>query len=59
MLLITEDLEPVIVAREPTSRIKQKAISLGMHTLRDDGWSKVLGGLTTIDEIVSASEEDV
>lgn len=58
VLRITEALDPDIVAREPTSKIKQKAISLGMRTLRDDGWSKVLGGLTTIDEIVSASEED-
>jgi type II secretion system protein E len=58
VLRITEELEPVIVAREPTSKIKQKALSLGMRTLRDDGWNKVISGLTTIDEIVSASEED-
>ncbi|MEI6807605.1 MAG: GspE/PulE family protein [bacterium] len=58
VLRITEELEPVIVTREPTSKIKQKAVSLGMRTLREDGWNKVLGGFTTIDEIVSVSEED-
>ncbi|MEI6970194.1 MAG: GspE/PulE family protein [bacterium] len=58
VLRVTEELDAVIVAREPTSKIKQKAVSLGMRTLREDGWGKVLGGLTTIDEIISASEED-
>jgi type IV pilus assembly protein PilB len=55
---VTEDIEPLIVAREPTSKIKQKAISLGMRTLRDDGWDKVLQGMTTIEEILRASEEN-
>ena len=28
-----------------------------MLTLRDDGWAKVLEGMTTIDEVVRVSEE--
>jgi type II secretory ATPase GspE/PulE/Tfp pilus assembly ATPase PilB-like protein len=30
----------------------------GLHTLRDDGWRKVLDGVTTVEEILRVSEED-
>jgi len=59
LLIVNEDIEPLIIARESSGKIKQKAISLGMRTLRDDGWDKVIRGVTTVDEIVCASEEDV
>jgi len=58
VLLVTEEIEQLIVAREPASKIKQCAVSRGMRTLRDDGWEKVLSGMTTVEEIVKASEED-
>jgi type II secretory ATPase GspE/PulE/Tfp pilus assembly ATPase PilB-like protein len=29
-----------------------------MRTLRDDGWTKVLTGVTTVEEVLRASEED-
>ena len=28
-----------------------------MKTLREDGWDKVLAGITTLDEILSVTEE--
>ena len=39
-------------------QIKKKALELGMHTLRMDGWEKVKKGLTTIDEVIRVTEED-
>ena len=35
--------------RESSAVIKTEAIKHGMRTLRDDGWSKVLNGVTTIE----------
>jgi type II secretory ATPase GspE/PulE/Tfp pilus assembly ATPase PilB-like protein len=29
-----------------------------MRTLRDDGWNKVLRGVTTVDEIVRVTKSD-
>jgi type II secretory ATPase GspE/PulE/Tfp pilus assembly ATPase PilB-like protein len=29
-----------------------------MRTLRDDGWEKVLTGVTTIEEVLRATEEN-
>ncbi len=57
LLQITETIEPLILARSSSNTIKQKAVEEGMLTLRDDGWSKVLEGMTTIEEVVRVSEE--
>ena len=35
------------------------AVSEGMETLRDDGARKVLLGLTTVEEVLAATQEDV
>jgi len=39
--------------------IKRAAQSQGMDSLRDDGARKVLLGLTTVEEVVAATQEDV
>ena len=48
----------MIIARKSSSAIKQEAIKDGMSTLRDDGWGKVLNGVTTIEEVVRATEDN-
>ena len=58
VLIVTDALRPLITAREPSSVIKAKALEAGMRTLRDDGWEKVLQGITTIEEVLRVSEED-
>ena len=40
------------------SVIRQRARDLGMRTLREDGIRKVLGGMTTPDEVISATMGD-
>ena len=32
---------------------------MGMDTLRDDGARKVLAGMTTVEEVLAATQEDV
>jgi len=57
VLQVTEDIEPLILQRSSSHAIKQKAITQGMQTLRDDGWMKVLEGVTTIEEVLRVSDE--
>ena len=57
LLQVTEGIEHLILQRSSSNAIKQKAVEEGMLTLRDDGWAKVLEGMTTIEEIVRVSEE--
>jgi len=58
ILTITDAIRPLIIARASANEIKQKALAGGMKTLREDGWDKVLAGITTVDEVLRVSEED-
>jgi type II secretion system protein E len=58
VLEVTENIRSLVIQRASMNEIKQKAISEGMCTLRDDGWNKVLDGITTIEEVLRASEEN-
>jgi len=58
ILTINDSIRPLIIARAPASDIKREALKNGLHTLRDDGWRKVLDGVTTVEEILRVSEED-
>ncbi len=57
VLQISEGIEPLILQRASSNAIKQKAIAEGMVPLRDDGWSKVMDGLTTVEEVLRVTEE--
>jgi type II secretion system protein E len=58
ILIVTEQLRPLIIDRSPSSTIKQAACAHGMKTLRDDGWAKVREGLTTVEEVARVTQED-
>lgn len=58
ILLATDEIRRHITAHDPASRIKQTAIQQGMRTLRDDGWGKVLRGITTVEEVLRVTEEE-
>ncbi|MEI6149739.1 MAG: GspE/PulE family protein [bacterium] len=57
LLQVTEAIEPLILQRSSSNAIKQKAVTQGMRTLRDDGWAKVQEGMTTVEEVLRVSEE--
>ena len=52
IMVVDEELKKLIVQKTSSDVIKRKAIELGMHTLLQDGWNKVLAGVTTIEEIM-------
>jgi type IV pilus assembly protein PilB len=45
------DIQNMIVARSTSAEIEKMAISQGMITMRQDGYLKILQGLTTIEEV--------
>jgi type II secretion system protein E len=55
---VTDEIRPLIISHASASDIKQRAMEHGMKTLREDGWDKVLAGVTTIDEILRVTEDD-
>lgn len=52
LLDINDTLRELITSRAPTVVIKQKAIELGMNTLREDGLRNIYLGNTTIEEVL-------
>jgi general secretion pathway protein E/type IV pilus assembly protein PilB len=58
ILVVTDAIRPLIVSRASSNAIKQEAIRRGMRTLREDGWTKVLKGVTTLEEVLRVTEED-
>ena len=57
ILPVTDEIRPLVIAHASASAIKQQSLEHGMKTLREDGWDKVLAGVTTIDEILRVTEE--
>lgn len=51
LLLITDPIRSLILERAPSVIIRQKAVELGLRTLREDGVEKIFEGMTTIEEI--------
>jgi type IV pilus assembly protein PilB len=51
-LPITDPIRDMINERKPTLLLRNKAIELGMRTLREDGIRNVLDGYTTVEEVI-------
>ncbi len=52
LLDITDPIRELIIDRAPSVVIKQKAVELGMQTLREDGLRNIYLGNTTIEEVL-------
>jgi type IV pilus assembly protein PilB len=52
LLVITEAIRALINERAPSVVLRQKAVELGMVTLREDGLRGIFDGDTTIEEVV-------
>lgn len=52
LLDMTDPLRDLVTAKAPTLVLKQKAIELGMITLREDGLRNIFDGDTTIEEVL-------
>ncbi len=52
LLNITDPIRELITSRAPSVVLKQKAVELGMNTLREDGLRNIYLGTTTIEEVL-------
>ncbi|UCH34230.1 MAG: Flp pilus assembly complex ATPase component TadA [Armatimonadota bacterium] len=52
MMLMNEEIQDLVVKRAPLSEVVEAAIANGMKTLRQDGFEKVVEGITTIEEVM-------
>jgi type II secretory ATPase GspE/PulE/Tfp pilus assembly ATPase PilB-like protein len=54
-----DDITHMIINRADAGSIKKKALGHGMRTLRDDGALKVLKGVTSIEEVIRVTTEEL
>lgn len=57
ILLMSEKIKDLIVAKNDSQKIMQQAVLEGMTTMMEDGLSKVQQGITTIEEVLRATRE--
>ena len=59
LMIVDDDLRELIIASASTVVLRKKAQERGMRTLAEDGLTKALKGLTTIEEVARVCEDRV
>jgi general secretion pathway protein E len=52
LLVVSENLNRAISAREPLAKLRELAVNEGMQLMRRDGWVKVQAEITTVEEVL-------
>jgi general secretion pathway protein E len=59
MLMVNDDIRSLVMQRKDGNSIRKVAVANGMKTFRDHGITKVLSGITTIEELMSNTQLDI
>jgi type II secretory ATPase GspE/PulE/Tfp pilus assembly ATPase PilB-like protein len=58
IFIIDDEVRHMVNNKATTLELRKRAREMGMRTLREDGIRKVLAGMTTADEVISATMSD-
>ncbi len=58
ILVMNEPIRELVLKRSSSDQIKSKAVALGMRTLRQDGWEKIMAGITTPSEVIRVTQKE-
>ena len=56
--MVDDAVGALVLDNADANSIKRAAQEVGMDTLRDDGARKVLAGMTTVEEVMKAKQEE-
>ena len=56
IMLMNEEIKELIMEKASSDIIKKQAVKMGMKTLRQDGWEKMLAGITTPEEVMRLTQ---
>jgi general secretion pathway protein E len=59
LLMMDDNVGPLVLRGADAQTIKRAAMEVGMDSLRDDGARKVLAGLTSVEEVLVATQDDM
>ena len=58
VIVMNDEIRDMAYKEVPTTEIRKVARKNGMRILREDGWAKVMRGITTVDEVRRVTAED-
>jgi type II secretory ATPase GspE/PulE/Tfp pilus assembly ATPase PilB-like protein len=58
LMKVTEGVRSLILDRASAGVIRPTALKQGMQSLRTDGWRLVMGGRTTIEEVLRVTKDE-
>ncbi len=58
LLMVDDSITDLIMRRAPSTALREAAQRSGLVTLREEGWQRVLDGVTSIDEVTRVTHED-
>jgi type II secretory ATPase GspE/PulE/Tfp pilus assembly ATPase PilB-like protein len=58
LLVIDDNIRELVLKKSTAQTICDQARQTGMRTLREDGWDKVIKGITTVEEILRVTLSD-
>ena len=56
--MVTEAIRPLVMNRASAATLADIARKQGMRTLRQDGWTKVKAGVTTVEEVLRVTQNE-
>ncbi len=59
LLVVDDEVRSLVMKSADAATIRRAATAKGMNTLREDGADKVVDGITTIEEILRVTQEDL
>jgi general secretion pathway protein E len=59
LMEVGDEIRDLITAKATAREIKEKAVSLGMRTLREDGLEKAKKGITTVNEVLRVTQVEI
>lgn len=57
VLAVSDKISAMIMARQTSGLIEKEAVNEGMMTMKQDGYLKVLEGITTIEEVLRVAQD--
>ncbi len=59
LLVVDDEIRALVMKNADAASIRRTATAHGMNTLREDGAEKVLAGITTIEEVLRVTQDDI
>jgi general secretion pathway protein E len=59
LMIMDDEIRRLVLEKASVDVIRQRAVAQGMQVLRECGWQKVRQGITTIEEVLRVTQEEI